>query len=64
MQSIRNNPDHWRGRAKEARAMADSIADPAAKSAMLDIAESYEAIAKRADAQRAGVRPTGNPSFG
>jgi hypothetical protein len=41
--------DHWRDRAKEARALADQITDPEAKQAMVAVAESYEKIAKRAE---------------
>jgi hypothetical protein len=47
--------EHWISRAEEARAMAESLSDPTAKRAMLDIAKSYETIAKRAEAQDAGL---------
>ena len=47
--------DHWHSRAKEARDMAAQIADADAKRAMLVIAESYEKIAKRAEARDAGL---------
>ena len=57
-------PEHWSGRADEARAMAANIVDPAAKQAMLDIAANYEKIAKRAEAKEAGVplHPNGHLS--
>ena len=35
-------PDFWRARADEARAMADRLDDPVAKSLMLDIANKYD----------------------
>jgi hypothetical protein len=47
-QAISNDPQHWRKRAAEARAMADQIADPVAKRAMLETAKGYERLAERA----------------
>ena len=41
---------YWRGRAEEARAMADSFNDTKAKLAMLDIAMGYDFL--RANAER------------
>jgi len=49
-------PEHWRQRAKEARAMAEKIADPAAKEAMMAVAENYDRIAERAEAKLAAER--------
>jgi hypothetical protein len=43
-----NDPEHWRERAAEARALADKMTDPIGKKAMLDIAEKYERLAARA----------------
>jgi hypothetical protein len=43
------SPEHWRQRAEEARRQAEQMHDPAAKRAMLAVAESYETIAKRAE---------------
>jgi cytochrome c553 len=37
-----NDPEHWRDRAKEARAMAEDMADPVSKQKMLDVAANYE----------------------
>lgn len=39
---------HWRVRADEARAVANDLTDPEAKRTMLGIAESYDALARRA----------------
>jgi hypothetical protein len=39
---------HWNDRAEEARAMADGFTDPAAKGALLRIAESYHQLAEQA----------------
>jgi hypothetical protein len=47
--SIIADPEHWRDRADEARALAAQIDDPVARRAMLVIAEGYEIIAKRAE---------------
>jgi hypothetical protein len=55
MPSLYGTPEHWAIRAREAREMAEHIGDPAAKQAMLAIAENYEKIAKRAEAREAGI---------
>jgi pyruvate-formate lyase len=47
--AISNDPQHWRTRAAEARAMAEQITDAKAKQAMLEIAENYEQIARRVE---------------
>lgn len=44
-----NNPTHWRVRAKEARSVAVSIGDPAARNGMLAVAEAYERMATRVE---------------
>ena len=41
--------NHWLQRSKDARGIAEQIADPEAKKAMLAVAESYQKIAKRAE---------------
>jgi hypothetical protein len=46
--SILDNVDHWRGRAKAARLVANHLDDPVAKAAMLIIAAQYERIAEQA----------------
>ena len=52
-----NDPKHWLGRAKEARALAEQIADPASKRTMLKNAEDYERLAQRAQERAAGHWP-------
>ena len=47
--SLADDAQHWRARAAEARAMAEQLTDEKAKKAMLNIAKSYERIAKRAE---------------
>jgi hypothetical protein len=44
-----HDPQHWRLRAEEARVHSELISDPDAKRAMLEIADRYEHIAKRAE---------------
>jgi hypothetical protein len=51
-----NDPKHWRHRAEEARAMAESLTDPEAKQLMLNVAADYEKLAKRAEERSTGVR--------
>jgi len=50
--SLADDAQHWRARAAEARAMAEQLTDEKAKKAMLNIAKSYERIAKRAEQRR------------
>jgi hypothetical protein len=46
-----NDPNRWLDLAKEARALAEHIADPQAKRTMLAVADEYERLAKeRAEA--------------
>ncbi|HWE72140.1 MAG TPA: hypothetical protein VG328_03205 [Stellaceae bacterium] len=55
MPHVFGTAEHWLTRASEARQMAESITDPEAKRAMLEIAANYEKVAKRAEARDAGV---------
>jgi hypothetical protein len=52
-----NDPKHWRYRAKEARAMAESMTDPEAKRLMLNVAADYERLAERAEQRAGGMWP-------
>jgi hypothetical protein len=47
--TLLDDPEYFRGRAEEARTMAEQMFDAAAKLTMLQIAESYEELAKRAE---------------
>ena len=49
MPELLNNPENWRKRAAEARAIAGRMTDPDAKRMMLGIAQSYERLADRAE---------------
>jgi hypothetical protein len=55
MAALSSNQIHWELRAKEARELAEQIADPMAKQAMLDIATNYDNTAKRAEARDAHI---------
>ena len=52
-----NDPNHWLDRAKEARALAEQIADPEAKRTMLKNADDYDRLAQRAEERAAGRWP-------
>jgi hypothetical protein len=52
-----NDPKHWLDRAKEARALAEQIADPETKRTILKNADDYERLAKRAQERAAGRWP-------
>ena len=44
MLHVFGTPEHWLGRAQEAREMADKITDLSAKRAMLEIGANYEKV--------------------
>jgi hypothetical protein len=48
---------HWRERAKEARATAESFDDPVARRTMLDIAASYDKLVQAAERSLERLRP-------
>jgi hypothetical protein len=50
-----NNPDHWRARAIEARAVAEHITDPGSQQMMLNVAAEYEDLARRAEERMANL---------
>lgn len=52
--SLVDDPEYWRGRAATARAMADLMRHPESKRAMLEIANGYEQLARRAEQRAAG----------
>jgi len=51
MSDLLDNPDRWRKRAEEVLSIADGMRDPECKRAMLDMANSYEKLAQRAEAR-------------
>jgi len=52
-----NDPEHWRERAKEARALAEQMADPISRQMMLGVAADYERLAARAEVRLANPAP-------
>jgi hypothetical protein len=58
MTSHLEDPDHWRAHAAEARAIAAEMKDQIAARTMLDVATSYDLLAKRA-ARRYDSKPKG-----
>jgi len=49
MPRLIDNPEHWRDRAEEARAMAAQLSDPEARRMMEDVAKTYDKLAERAE---------------
>jgi hypothetical protein len=47
--SVANDPEHWRQRAEEARAITELMTDMPSREAMLRIAADYDRLAKRAE---------------
>src|SRR5690242_17692523 len=47
---IQDDPEYWRRRAEETRTMAGLTGDPEARRIMLNLAATYEALAKLAEA--------------
>ena len=48
MADLLSDPEHWRKRAREARARAEGVG-PASRAGMLGIAESYDQLARHAE---------------
>jgi len=55
MQKIFGTPEYWRERAGEARTKAADMRDWETKQDMLDVAQSYETLAKLAEARATGL---------
>jgi hypothetical protein len=47
-----NDVKHWADRAEKARRHAEQLTDPEAKRMMLEVAASYDKLAKRAEQRR------------
>jgi hypothetical protein len=58
--NVKNDPEYWRNRAEEARAIAVQMTDAHTKATMLAIAQDYEKLAKRAE-QRGGKSQCAKP---
>ena len=51
-----NDPRHWRARGEEVRVLAEAMTYPETKAAMLQLADDYEHLAKRAEARAKGSK--------
>ena len=54
------NPQHWRDRATEMRALSETTKDVEATAIMLRLADIYDELADRAEMRSNGVPPGGN----
>jgi hypothetical protein len=61
MPSFLTDPDHWRERAAQARAMSKDIDDIESRRRLLVIADGYDGMAVRAEA-RAAAKKIESPS--
>jgi hypothetical protein len=52
--SLVNDPEHWRDRAREKRALAGRLKNEQAKQAVLRVATDYERLARRAEERSRG----------
>jgi hypothetical protein len=52
-----DNPDHWRKRAQEMRTIAEHLRDLVARATMLEIADQYDHLARRAEERLRSDKP-------
>jgi len=58
MPFLKDDPTRWLAKSEECRIKAKGMSDSTAKNAMLQVAEAYENLARKAEAAiRAGVKP-------
>jgi hypothetical protein len=55
-----NDPQHWRDRAAQMRALAVKMGDTEAAILMRDLAADYEKLAERAEIRTKGKKPRSN----
>ena len=53
--SLFDDPEHWRSRAAEARAIAAEIKDPIARRTILEVAANYDLLAEWAERRNNGM---------
>jgi thymidylate kinase len=58
-----NDPEHWRDRAREKRALAERLRNEQAKQTVLRVANEYERLAERTEerSRRLATSKTGTP---
>jgi hypothetical protein len=54
MMQVSDDSEYWRRLAEEARSEAEQITHPRAKQMMLNVAETYDGMARRAEKKPAG----------
>ena len=50
-----NDPQHWRDRADQMRALASESSDPESRTIMLRVANDYDLLARRAERRAQGL---------
>jgi hypothetical protein len=60
-QSYLDDPEHWRARAVQVRALADQVSNLRAREALLKLAAEYELLADRAQRTGQGAEIVASP---